>query len=70
MRRVKARDTLGSSDAPVSSWPTRYSSNPEWPVFHASQAGIGVPARRWFDRELFLSVIAQLFDPNVVPAEQ
>ena len=41
---------------------------PERPVFHESQVGIGVPAGRWFDRELFLSVIAQLFDPEVVSA--
>jgi glutathione S-transferase len=41
---------------------------PERPVFHPSQAGIGMPAGRWFDRELFLSVIAQLFDPDVAHA--
>jgi len=37
-------------------------------VFQASQAGIGVPAGRWFDRELFLAVMSQLFDADAVAA--
>lgn len=41
---------------------------PEPPLFHASQAGVGVPAGRWFDRDLFFAVISQLFDPDAVAA--
>jgi len=41
---------------------------PERPVLFASQAAIGGPAGRWFDRELFLAVMSQLFDPDVALA--
>jgi glutathione S-transferase len=41
---------------------------PERPVFQATQAGIGVPAGRWFDRDLFFAVISQFFDPEAVAA--
>jgi len=41
---------------------------PEPPLFQASQAGIGVPAGRWFDRDLFLAVISQFFDADAVAA--
>jgi glutathione S-transferase len=38
---------------------------PEPPVFRAGQAATAIAAARWFDRDLFLSVISQLFDPAV-----
>jgi glutathione S-transferase len=44
------------------------SLQPEPALFHASQAGTGMAAARWFDRELFLAAISQLFDPAVALA--
>src|SRR5262245_3389088 len=41
------------------------SLQPEPALFHAGQAGTGVAAARWFDRELFLAAMSQLFDPAV-----
>ncbi len=41
------------------------SLHPQPALFHASQAGTGIPAGRWLDRELFFAAMSQLFDPSV-----
>ncbi len=44
------------------------SLRPEPALFHRSQAATGIAAARWFDRDLFLAAISQLFDPAVAAA--
>lgn len=41
------------------------SLQPEPALFHPGQVGTGIPAGRWFDRELFFAAMSQLFDASV-----